>query len=254
MEEVRIEREEERLTLTAGAARVLVHVFPDGVRYAFRRDPGPDGDGLAAIARALAGEVGQGGGRVLSWEREQDEAWNGHLRSAGFAAHRRKVFVERDLSEPPEEDPPFDHQTLAELGDREFLRWLDRASEGDPFEDEEDRDPEREYRELIDLAGDALDRALWRVALLEGEPVGIVLPQPYAHDRKEGTLFYVGVLPEHRGRGIGRRLHRAGLALLAAAGVVKYLGSSDVRNAPMLRIFTRNGCRTTGTQVYFRLP
>ena len=108
--------------------------------------------------------------------------------------------------------------------------------------------------ELIEYAGELLDRNLWRVALLDGEPIGVVLPQTFGGEPEEGSVFYVAILPEHRGRGLGRKLHRAGLALLAGAGVQRYVGSTDVRNEAMARVFAGNGCEISTTQLFFHVP
>ena len=75
----------------------------------------------------------------------------------------------------------------------------------------------------------------------QGE-IGVVLPQIYAQDPTAGTLFYLAVVPERRGSGLGRRLHAFGLRRLRQLGAVHYYGSTDSRNAPMLAIFTANGC------------
>lgn len=79
----------------------------------------------------------------------------------------------------------------------------------------------------------------------------MVLPLVWAGDSPEGTLSYVGILPEHRGEGLGRRLHRAGLLLLARAGAQSYLGSTGIRNEAMARVFERNDCAMTGIQLFF---
>ncbi|MFH1864364.1 MAG: GNAT family N-acetyltransferase [Candidatus Eisenbacteria bacterium] len=101
---------------------------------------------------------------------------------------------------------------------------------------------------------DALERAGWALAQVDGETVGVVLPQEFPDHDGEGTLFYVAVLPAFRGRGHGRALHAAGLAMLAERGVTRYVGSTDTRNGPMLKIFEANGCSQTGTQLFYRAP
>jgi len=249
---VEIRREKKKLVAAAGEVTVTAVDFGDGVIFPNRRE-GTDETGLAAVAGALRDLCAGTGEQVLSFEREKDEAWNRMLSDAGFVVHRRKLFVERDLSDLPEEDHPFTWRTLEEIGDAEFLHHLDRAAEGDPFEDPETRDPEREWQDLLAHAGDHLDRDLWKVAHVDGEPVGVVLPQSFGWDPPEGTLSYVGILPEHRGRGLGRRLHRAGLGLLKEAGIPHYKGSTDERNAPMARVFERNDCEVTAVQLYFRV-
>ena len=89
---------------------------------------------------------------------------------------------------------------------------------------------------------------------LEGEAVGVVLPQEFSDSEAEGTLFYVAVLPAFRGRGYGRALHATGLAMLAERGVTRYIGSTDTRNKPMLKVFEANGCPQTATQLFYGPP
>jgi hypothetical protein len=65
-----------------------------------------------------------------------------------------------------------------------------------------------------------------------------------------GTLLYIGLAPEHRGRGLGRLLHAQALASLKAAGASSYEDATAASNLPMRRVFERNGC---GPQEEFRL-
>jgi RimJ/RimL family protein N-acetyltransferase len=253
---IEIQREGDRIVMTAdgGQARVEALVHPDGSFDPGKREVtrGAQGEAaLAAIAHALKEECARTNASVLSWEREADADWNRLLTDAGFRVHRRKIYVGRNLTDLGETASPFTWRTLNDMGAEEFLEWLIRVSEGDPFE-EEPRDYKREYRELLEHAGKRLDRTLWRVALLDGVPVGLILPLSFGGDPERGTLSYVGVLPEFRGQGIGGRLHLAGLALLASAGVQRYVGSTDVRNEAMARVFARNGCATTRTRLHFR--
>jgi len=166
-------------------ATVEAVVFSGGLVYANRRKAaeGATGDeALAAIARALAAECRRTGARVLSWDKDSDRAWNGHLVAAGFEVRRKKNFVPRDLTAIGDEKPgdTFTWRTLAEIGDHEFLAWLDRAAAGDPFTEGESHDPEREYRERIDHAGENLDRNLWRVAFMRVNPEGRAEPAEWS--------------------------------------------------------------------------
>ena len=79
------------------------------------------------------------------------------------------------------------------------------------------------------------------VYLFDGEqPVaaGVVNYGETSNDPADMTL--IGVLPERRNEGWGGRLHRH-LMGLARGRAATYLGSTDVRNAPMLRLFEKNG-------------
>ena len=80
-----------------------------------------------------------------------------------------------------------------------------------------------------------------------GQPVaaGVV---SYGDSDDPADMTLIGVLPEHRNRGWGGRLHRH-LMWLARGRAAAYVGSTDVRNRPMLRLFEKNGC-TFGSEVW----
>jgi RimJ/RimL family protein N-acetyltransferase len=206
-----------------------------------------------AFAAYLAPEFRRDGISILVWDKPEAEMINRCLRRSGFVVDKEKAFVKKDVSgyRAPEEDP-LEYETLSDLGEDRFIELLSEAAAGDPFEDVSKRDPRHDFRELVEYAGSAFDATCWRVASLEGRPVGVVLPQEFADSEHEGTLFYVGVLPEFRGRGFGTILHASGLAFLAEHGVTKYIGSTDTRNHPMMRVFERNGCTRTGTQLFYK--
>jgi ribosomal protein S18 acetylase RimI-like enzyme len=215
-----------------------------------------DADGDAVVA-ALVGYLGasfsEDGTEVLSWDRSESARVNRALERAAFVIHKEKVFVERDLERfVSERADPFGYRSLAEIGEDRFLEVMIEASTGDPFEDPGSRDPRSDFRDLIEYAGERFDPTWWRVAYLERSPVGIVLPQAFSDRTNEGTLFYVGVLPEFRGRGFGKVLHESGLGFLAARGVKRYVGSTDARNLPMIAVFRANRCDQTGRQLFYR--
>jgi RimJ/RimL family protein N-acetyltransferase len=91
----------------------------------------------------------------------------------------------------------------------------------------------------------------WVVLRIDGVPAGLVLPA-FLDDKKDGgTLFYVGVVPEFRGRGLGAVLTRRGVETMLARGVTRYADSCNVENAPMRRIFERLGCSRVTTRHFF---
>jgi len=221
------------------------------VREILSTEPGASAKVTAAFARYLIGSFRDDEVELLSWEKPDLAEMNDAFIAAGFRTGRRKVFVERSIEEfVPEEPSPFSYRPLADVGESEFVRTMVRAAEGDPFEDAAARDPVTDFRELVEYAGDAFDPASWRIAAVSGKVAGVVLPQRFPGPKNEGTLFYVGIVPEQRRRGLGRALHAAGLGFLSSAGVERYIGSTDDRNTPMIRIFEANGCRRKGIQLF----
>lgn len=235
----------------------LEGVFLTPRLYLLREVHAADDPGACDVQNALCGYLrpsfAKDGITVLTWDTETSRALNDALARSGFEVAKRKVFVERRLEgyRSPHSDP-FAYRPLSLVGRRRFVRVMAEASEGDPFEDDADRDVEREFQDLVDHAGRSFDPSWWQIATLEDEAVGVVLPQAYPERPDEGTLFYVGVRPAFRGRGYGRVLHAAGLAFLSRHGVTKYMGSTDERNAPMIAVFRTNGCARTGTQLFLR--
>ncbi|MEW9530444.1 GNAT family N-acetyltransferase [Microbispora sp. NPDC049125] len=82
-------------------------------------------------------------------------------------------------------------------------------------------------------------RDWWRIATsAAGEPVGFVIP---ARNSYNPIIAYIGVLPEHRGRGHIDDLLAEGTRILAEQGVPRIRASTDVGNVPMARAFQRAG-------------
>jgi GNAT superfamily N-acetyltransferase len=206
---------------------------------------------LAFLGRSLARD----GALVFTSDSPKNAELVGALERAGFTVEKKKALVGRGLEgELPGQGIGFAFVPLAEVGRRRFVEVMTEAAEGDPFESMEGRDADADFEELVELAGNRYDPWSWFLALVDGEVVGVLLPQILPDAESEGTLFYVGVLPRFRGRGYGRALHAAGLSMLAERGAVGYFGSTDTRNEPMLRVFARNGCERRSTQLFFRPP
>lgn len=76
-----------------------------------------------------------------------------------------------------------------------------------------------------------------------GEPVGFVLPVAFADPARtrdglrEGTIFYLGVLPSQRGKGHGGVLLAQATRTLCAAGVWRIFCDTAANNAPMIAAF-----------------
>lgn len=74
-------------------------------------------------------------------------------------------------------------------------------------------------------------------------PLGVVMPIIEPGTKEEGRLFYFGLLPDKRGKGLGTIVHRIGLHLLKQKGASYYIGSTGTNNKPMQQIFRNNDCR-----------
>lgn len=86
----------------------------------------------------------------------------------------------------------------------------------------------------------------WQFGLNSSEEVvGFVLPVIYEDCAKdgleEGTIYYVGVLPEYRGLGFANDLLSKGTQTLQTVGIWRVFGDTDVNNIPMISAFQRVG-------------
>jgi len=98
-----------------------------------------------------------------------------------------------------------------------------------------------------DFLGDPKPREWWRMATLAGkEPVGFVIPARNAYNP---IIAYIGVVPEHRGKGYIDDLLAEGTRIIDAHGGKRIRAATDVGNVPMAKAFARNGYRTDGAQI-----
>lgn len=78
-----------------------------------------------------------------------------------------------------------------------------------------------------------------------GQPVGFGLPSVFAEQSgnalRRGTIFYLGVLPEHRGKGYGHELLAQATHVLSEVGVGRILCDTAACNRPMLGTFRAAG-------------
>jgi ribosomal protein S18 acetylase RimI-like enzyme len=146
---------------------------------------------------------------------------------------------------------PFTHRTLAELGERAFGAQVDLALVGLRNRYALGLDGRGLIAATRAAVGPAFDPATWSVAFAGDDAIGVVMAQRLPDEAGVGVLVFLGVRPERRGRGLGRKLHAAGLGILARAGATRYRDRTDVENEPMLRIFAANGCRVVARE---RLP
>ncbi|MFO0864062.1 MAG: N-acetyltransferase [Gemmataceae bacterium] len=79
----------------------------------------------------------------------------------------------------------------------------------------------------------------WLLATLAGEPAGVVILTEVPGEAWD--LSYLGIVPEHRGRGVGRRLAYAALRLAQIAGCLDLSVAADERNAPALQLYRSLG-------------
>ena len=91
---------------------------------------------------------------------------------------------------------------------------------------------------------------LWRIAHVDGEAIGVILPT--ANDGGP-VLNYIGVVSERRGQRFVDDLLTETARLQAANGATRVRADSDVDNIAMHRAFERAGWRQFGTRTDYRV-
>ena len=182
------------------------------------------------------------------------------LEGAGFAFRRETDRFHWRGGEPPSVPGRLSLPTLEEAGEASFVDAMMRVSEGtldrEIREERERLGPRGAAREFFEHARRVgHDPAWWRLAYdgPDGDLAGLVMP---AEPPGFLTIFYVGVVPEMRGRGYVDDLLAAGTVTLldarAQGNTEKPLrADTDVSNVPMAAAFRRAGwTRFAGRREY----
>jgi RimJ/RimL family protein N-acetyltransferase/predicted N-acetyltransferase YhbS len=178
------------------------------------------------------------------------------LKGAGFYLRRETGRYERRGTEPPTEPGRLTFRTLEEVGKETFIEAMERISEGtldqEIHAEREKLGTRRAAQEFFDDASRVQhDASWWRLAYApNGELAGLIMP---AEPPGFLTIFYVGVVPDMRGRGYVNDLLAAGTATLLEANMndKPLIADTDISNAPMAAAFERAGwTRFAGRQEY----
>ncbi|HZM76708.1 MAG TPA: GNAT family N-acetyltransferase [Candidatus Limnocylindrales bacterium] len=192
-----------------------------------------------------------------NWRDDPDARRTIQTRISALEQAGARVFVERLRLEwiagtviaPPSERllfrPVNDDQELISLMARVLEGTLDAHSRRDLENGSAAEVARDQYHG--DFLGDPKPRDWWRIATLPtGEEVGFVIPARNAYN---AIIAYVGVVPEHRGRGYIDDILAKGTRIIAAHDVKRIRAATDVGNRPMAEAFARNGYRTEGGQI-----
>jgi RimJ/RimL family protein N-acetyltransferase len=179
------------------------------------------------------------------------------LVACGFRTLQVKARYEFDLAGTPiAEKFDLHFEPFGKLGSDKFIRLISEATRGTL-----DRSQRAEWMRLggmawaktfFDLLLD-IDRnqSCWNAAIIDGQAVGIVIPQIIAPE--VGAINYVGVVPAYRGKGISRDLLKVGTADLIRAGIHRVIADIDVENYPLAKSLAQIGYVNTSELVCYQL-
>jgi GNAT superfamily N-acetyltransferase len=166
------------------------------------------------------------------------------LQAIGFSKRSDRVEFRAELHDLPEgANSPLIWRALDEDSQTLVLsaQVLDRCSSMDPNWDVGQLAPSLINDGLADTEFSSSLEAV-QIGYLKGDPVAFVFAQV---ERSTGwsRLTYMGLIPELRGQGLGKWVHRHGFDMMRRQGGRVYHGSTTDTNLPMLRTFLAQGCK-----------
>lgn len=209
------------------------------------------GEGLSELLKAdiAAGLIDAGCGRLpvgtLAYAEARlladgaDVVWPGALMRAGFRFVAEAAIWQRMAGAAGcggmvvVSGDRFSVGALRELYLKCQIGTIDRA-DGDPIVAQR-----ADFDDFIDPDEPTADRSLWRVALVDQTPVGLLVPQ-IDHGGQDSWIPYIGVGPDHRRHRVGGGLLDDCLARYATdRGVWKVM--IDVINQPSIMLHRSRG-------------
>ncbi len=181
------------------------------------------------------------------------------LEASGFKQFQEKRrYVRKDSGTAVEVPSRLEFRSLSVVGEAAFTEAARRVTEGTL--DKADQADLATYG--LDAAGRNYMALLkdneflpdeWQLGFLsDGRLCGLVVPQRLPFD-DEGTIDYIGVVPDLRGAGYGFDFLMKATALLQRRGLSKVVAETDVENRPMHAHLERAGYVHHGTLKGFRL-
>lgn len=182
-----------------------------------------------------------------------EDAYEDWLLAKGF----RKISViheyEKALEHEEEDYSDMSYHSLAEglMADSDFAHLYETCRFGSANKNIP-QPIEQVMRSLREELGEA-----WRnncfYFMKAGEVVGISIPHVEKSTTEEGRIFYFGIVPDMRGKGLGTKIHKITMQLMLKMNINYYVGSTDENNAYMLHIFKRNGCQLKNKKGIYRI-
>jgi mycothiol synthase len=171
----------------------------------------------------------------------EDHAWTAPLRRQGFQAVTRLHQMAHSLTDlPPVPPTTLRHETYRPVLAEQFAATLERTYVGTL--DCPELNGIRTTDEVIagHMAQGAFHPECWWLAL-EGEvPVGVTMLVEMP-DAMTWELAYFGLIPEARGRGLGRAMILHAMHALLAHPTIALMLAVDARNDPARRLYQSLG-------------
>jgi ribosomal protein S18 acetylase RimI-like enzyme len=165
------------------------------------------------------------------------------LEATGYELLRDGLRWELASPRAETQDGPLSFRTIAEVGEEAFVDAIAATFAGTPdaelTREVEERGARGAARGYLDDMRSLEHRPEWFELGYDGDDLtGVIMG---ARNPTSAVIAYVGVVPEHRGRGLAAPLVRRGTQRLAAAGATEIRGDCDRDNVAMVKAFERAG-------------
>ena len=182
------------------------------------------------------------------WQQEVELAHR-----AGMSLRQEKINYLYRICAPILADvaPDLNYRTLQEVGEAVYMEAIRRVMQGTL--DRSDTQlchrlgPEQAARAFFHNISDGMtyEPRLWKLGYTSTNALmGLVAPLKMWGDI--GTIGYIGVVPEHRGKGYCVALLQQGTADLQVEGIQRVIADTDALNIPMQRTFEKVGYHLQG--------
>lgn len=180
---------------------------------------------------------------------EMDKLINKFLGENGFRIYYTKILFEKVIDGYEfKYDDIFEYKSITETGEDEFINIYSQVLTNDP---EGMKDPLDHFNEIKEYLDDKFNPKYCLIIKLRGKAIGVVIPQIFPDSVDWGGIMHIGIIPEERHKGYGRILQAKCFELLNKQGAIKYVGSTNINNKPMLKVFEINGCKKYCTRFFY---
>jgi RimJ/RimL family protein N-acetyltransferase len=186
--------------------------------------------------------------QILTEEHKNENAF---LKELGFSIYRSKYLFRKNLDKPIDITNKLEYKSIREVTEEVFMDIFEKSVKN--YEERDGLNGKDYFNFLKELAEDKYDENSWYIVYDENIPIGVLLPQVFADNDKEGTIFFIGLVEEYRNKRFATEMHLKGLNDLYRKGVVTYFGSTLTSNLAMIQVFKKNNCEIEATQHYYEL-
>jgi len=147
-------------------------------------------------------------------------------------------------------DSPLAYKSLGQVSEDSFIEIFKAVHQPDIFESDAEKC-------FVDLKKSAAKTKRfypedWEIAFLGTTYVGIILPQLHDEGARQGSNFYLGVVPEQREKGFGKALQRRAVETLIKRRAKMIVGSTATKNTAMIKVFQSLGYEFAEYQYFYK--